>query len=321
MNTISTFFASATRLGLAALLPVSFAYAQTQLHPQVDDQTTYFPVSLTLADSGTTGTMAVWDLSTALYEPNDAINYTYRLPSPNELNLHPEVTVVEEGTNGVKRLLRDSATYLKQYQYVNPQGSVFTYSQPATLFTFPIQYGTTTATNCEVSYVGGVLFDVLESTVCSVTGSGTLLTPLETFDNVYKLSYHHTRDYYVADTFLTTVHLIEVKWVSEVENAVLASMLWNDLDSQTVAVFRSSASSAATAELKESTIILYPNPAADLVYLSEEVDEYTVTDQLGRIVLTGKGTVIDVNNLAKGSYRVRLENDGKINDEVIQIIE
>ncbi|MES2556659.1 MAG: T9SS type A sorting domain-containing protein [Bacteroidota bacterium] len=321
MNTISTFFTSASRLSIIALLPVSLTHAQTQLHPQVGDQTTYFPVTLTLADTGNVGIAATWDFSQALYEPNEPVDYDYRLPTLNELTLHPEVTVVEEGSNGTKRLLRDSATFLKQYQYVNPQGSVFTYSEPTTLFTFPMQCGATINTTAEVAYFAGVSFEVSEQTTCSVTGTGTLFTPLETFDNVYKLTYQHVRDYYVADTFYTTVHLTEVKWISESENAVVLSIFWNDLNDQTVATFLSNSSSAGISSENLSGILVYPNPASDVVNLSEEVDEYVLIDLTGRTVLTGKGAFIDLSGLAEGSYRLQLEKDRVVWNQSIQIVE
>ncbi|ASS50602.1 MAG: hypothetical protein A3D31_13640 [Candidatus Fluviicola riflensis] len=321
MNTISTFFTSAARLSIVALLPVSLVHAQTQLHPQVGDQTTYFPITLTLTDTGNIGNAAIWDFSQALYEPNEPVDYDYRLPSFNELTSHPEVTVVEEGSNGTKRLLRDSAAFLKQYQYVNPQGSVFTYSQPATLFTFPVQYGTTINTTAEVAYFAGVSFEVSEQTTCSVTGMGTLLTPLETFDNVYKLSYHHVRDYYVADTFYTTVHLTEVKWISESENAVILSVFWNDLNNQTVASFLSNSSSAGISNESLSGILIYPNPASGFVNLGEEADKYALMDLTGRTVLTGTGSSIDLGGLSTGSYRLHLEKDGVKSNQAIQINE
>ncbi|MDH4470994.1 MAG: hypothetical protein QE487_00215 [Fluviicola sp.] len=319
MNTLITFFASNARLSIVALIPVSLTYAQTQLHPQVDDQTTYFPMTLTLADTGVAGNMVIWDFSTAIYEPNEPVNYTYRLPSPNEQTLHPEVTIVEEGTNGTKRLLHDSVTFLKQYQYVNPQFTVFTYTQPATMFTFPVLYGANSNTNAEVFYIGGVSLDVLETTECSVSGFGTLITPLETFDNVYKLIYHHTREYYNTDTLVTTIHIIESKWISMTENAVLLSLLWSDLDNQTIASFRSNASSAGLPNEDLTDLLIYPNPATGFVYLSKEVDAYVLIDQTGRTILSGKGSFIDLTNVGDGSYRLQLEKDDVILNRPIQV--
>ena len=319
MNTLSTFFASTARLSVVTLLPISLLHAQSQLHPQVDDQTTYFPITLTLQDTGAVGNMAMWDFSTAIYEPNDPVTYTIRLPSTNEQTLHPEVTIVEEGSNGTKRLLRDSVTFLKQYQYVNPQATVFTYAQPATMFTFPVQYGTTINTTAEVFYFGGVPLEVFETTECSVSGFGTLVTPLETFDNVYKLTYRHTRAYYNADTLFTTVLLIETKWISVNENAVLLSLLWNDMDNQTVASFRSNASSAGITDERLTEILCYPNPASGFVNLSDEVDAYTLIDHSGRTVLTGKGSFVDLGNIAKGSYRLQLEKNGVRSNQSLQV--
>lgn len=319
MNTISTFFTSMGSLAIVALLPVSFTHAQSQLHPQEDDEATYFPMTLTLADTGVVGNMVMWDFSTAIYEPNDPVTYTVRLPSSNEQTLHPEVTIVEEGSNGTKRLLRDSVTFLKQYQYVNPQGTVFTYAQPATMFTFPVQYGTTFNSTAEVFYIGGVLIDVLETTECSTSGFGTLITPLETFDNVYKLTYRHTLEYYNADTLVTTLQLIETKWISVDENAVLLSLLWNDMDNQTVASFRSDNSSAGLENERLNNLLIYPNPASGFAHLSEEVDVFALIDHTGRTILTGKGSFIDLSSVAKGSYRLQFEKNGVRSNQSLQV--
>ena len=319
MNRSFRCFSGIVQLSALLLLPVSLTHAQTELHPQVGDQNTYFPITLTLADTGSTGNMATWDFSLALYEPNDPVSYTFRLPSPNELTLHPEVTVVEEGSNGVKRLLRDSVTFLKQYQYVNPQATVFTYSQPATMFTFPIQYGTTVNTTAEVSYLGGVQLDVVETTIASVTGFGTLLTPLETFSNVKKVMYHHTREYYNADTLVTTLHIVESKWVSESENAVILSLQWNDMNNLTVASFRSESTSVALSEEKLTKILIYPNPASSSVQLSEPVEGYWLIDNAGRTVLTGKGSIIDLNGIANGNYRLQFEQNGVLLNRSLQV--
>jgi len=320
MSTTIHFFSGIARLSAIALLPVSLTYAQSELHPQAGDHITYFPINLTLADTGVVVNMATWDFSGTVYEPNDSLSYTIRVLTAGESAAVPEATIAEDCSDGSKHLYRDSITYLKEYQYVNPAGTISTFVEPATSFTFPIQLGDAINTTAEYTYFGGTQFDVFITNETFVRSSGTLITPLETFNNVQLITAHYIQDYYIDDTTLyTTVHKIETKWVSESENAVLLSMMWNDLNNLTTSRFRSDVSSLSLAEKRLSDILVYPNPATTSVQLSESVESYWLIDNAGRTVLTGKGSIIDLNGIANGNYRLQFEQDGVLLNRSLQV--
>ncbi|MDR1725135.1 MAG: T9SS type A sorting domain-containing protein [Bacteroidales bacterium] len=68
-----------------------------------------------------------------------------------------------------------------------------------------------------------------------------------------------------------------------------------------------------------TNISLYPNPAKDVINIEgEKINSIEVVDLLGKVVYQGKETAIDVSNLARGNYFVRVQTEnGTITKKVI----
>lgn len=70
----------------------------------------------------------------------------------------------------------------------------------------------------------------------------------------------------------------------------------------------------STNDVDKSAIKVYPNPATDIVYVDYDAASYTVNvyDILGNLKMSkniNKGQPIQVNDLARGVYVVRIEGD------------
>jgi len=59
---------------------------------------------------------------------------------------------------------------------------------------------------------------------------------------------------------------------------------------------------------------VYPNPATDIVFFSEEPHDWSIATLMGNVLLTGRGTYADVSGLYKGTYLLN------VNGTVVKIM-
>lgn len=78
----------------------------------------------------------------------------------------------------------------------------------------------------------------------------------------------------------------------------------------------------AVDEIKETSYSVYPNPTSDLLYIqsSEILKSATVINNLGQIVLTTNEKELNISELAKGIYILKIEfgNDVKTTERVVK---
>jgi len=81
--------------------------------------------------------------------------------------------------------------------------------------------------------------------------------------------------------------------------------------------------SVSVDEIPTSTITqirAYPNPAKDILYLSQEVDEVTIYSLLGQQVFKStKVQTVNVSGLHNGVYILRIVNDNQVNSQKIVV--
>lgn len=62
---------------------------------------------------------------------------------------------------------------------------------------------------------------------------------------------------------------------------------------------------------KVSEITVFPNPSEGVFKISQEVDSWTVLNDLGQDLVTGSGNEVNVSDLESGSYMIQLNKDGE----------
>ena len=71
---------------------------------------------------------------------------------------------------------------------------------------------------------------------------------------------------------------------------------------------------------EESLVKIYPNPAIDVAYLSEEVESVEVFNLFGESVMSSQNIdKIDVSELESGVYSVSVNNNGIVTSQKIVI--
>jgi len=77
-------------------------------------------------------------------------------------------------------------------------------------------------------------------------------------------------------------------------------------------------------DIKNTTIEslnIYPNPASDILFVSQDVDEVAIFDVTGKLVLKEfNNNSINISTLNSGLYIVKTISEGKNYEHKIQII-
>ncbi len=72
--------------------------------------------------------------------------------------------------------------------------------------------------------------------------------------------------------------------------------------------------------LSEEKMLIFPNPVQKYIYLESNIDEVSIFDNKGRLVLKTKNCKeINVSNLNIGIYIVQMRVNGKLNSQKIII--
>ena len=72
---------------------------------------------------------------------------------------------------------------------------------------------------------------------------------------------------------------------------------------------------AAESSLDGGRLKVYPNPTKGVVYLSSDT-EFSISDLVGKEVLSGNSNEVDLSNLDAGTYLIHVE--GKLNKVIKQ---
>jgi len=62
---------------------------------------------------------------------------------------------------------------------------------------------------------------------------------------------------------------------------------------------------------EENSLVLYPNPTADMLHLQDKTGVYSIFNLLGQKILSGNlslGSAIDVNAISSGWYIILFED-------------
>ncbi len=65
-------------------------------------------------------------------------------------------------------------------------------------------------------------------------------------------------------------------------------------------------------EITEKTISVYPNPATDLITISEEVENVFIYDLSGRIISVSDKNIINISDLQTGTYIIKIKNNNAV---------
>ena len=143
------------------------------------------------------------------------------------------------------------------------------------------------------------------------------------FSNNYLIEFNPNTNYVTAaSTFFTPITLLndttstisEISWVSpfttnpdyRLDSTSVAATGADFTNSHFVGGF------VSVNELTNENFIVYPNPTTERITIqSNNVNNVSLMDEFGRVVLTSKSNTIDVSNLSNGVYILRINNTTK----------
>ena len=195
------------------------------------------------------------------------------------------------------------------------------------------------------------LIQVTNTTDFEVDGSGTMITPLGTYDVLRLKRIQNTfsvLNVYCSDTasgigtwinniplssipilsgFSNDEQEIKYQWITNDASVMflLADIVVDSLDNIINGVsFQASSSSSSVVELSLNTFDVYPVPAADKLIIeskSNDLVDLTLLDVMGKLVFSDKftgTTQIDLTQISKGVYCLNLKTtQGELTKKII----
>jgi hypothetical protein len=282
-----------------------------QLNPAIGQIVITYPVTLELADSSTNGTGQVWDFSGIAYDNNSPETIIYRVPTSAELNNFPQATIVAESDVESPSFYYASADSLALLGGFSTNGNLLTFGNPRVKAVYPFVSGQLYSDAASYTYMSGTNEVVVEQQLeWEIVGSGTLITPLESYNDVYKVKTSGQLQFFVNGMPNITVQGTQFEWYAPGINTALLSLSYDDYNDSTEAKMLVLQGMAALPEQSAETIGVYPNPATDRITVEGIYDCYELVDAMGRTVLSGTGKEIVLESLAPDNYTLVIRRNG-----------
>ncbi|ASK28903.1 hypothetical protein CEY12_01715 [Chryseobacterium sp. T16E-39] len=288
---------------------------------KINTTTTVYNVNVSTSISpGPAGAGQTWDFST--YVGSQTVT-TKLFPCPGQANCSkfPTANRIAElvGNNNFDYLLNSDAEATTIGNFSVLGNVTITYTDPLIDYKFPVNYLQEFTDNYAFN-TGGSTETGTQS--FKVDGYGTVITPNGTFPNALRIKRIRNGSQVTGGTTFTYVNE-SYQWVTE-NNGPVLSVAFNTftINGQTtvqpsLAYFTTSPTLATVdSETAKDEIIIYPNPASDLITIRSKEDLKSITI----ISLDGKAIqkapnhkVIDIADLPNGVYVVQIEfKNGKI---------
>lgn len=301
---------------------------------EIGDSFSFDFVNATGFDIGPSGADVTWDFSDITLS---GMSYGYTFVTPGSTGLagdFPGANLAMEQDGGVYAFYKISASEYTLYGVYNIASTVF-YSDPETILTFPMSYGTTFSDNLYSEFTSGV--DVVRSGSISVEadGYGTLKLPGGTYENVLRVVAHEVySDEFVGLPVSTDYDFTNYYFMREGTKGPLFQYNYMVIGGLTPTTQESAVVNSNIGPLSinqenaVASIGVFPNPAHDYVTINLqniEADQVIIMDMAGRQVLTATAGFdnyvrFNVEELPGGIYVARVIADNQIISNQFQII-
>jgi hypothetical protein len=299
---------------------LSVSYAQpnftTADMPNIGDNDTimilqYHPLTNNLDTE--TGNSFNWNFSSLPFNVQNFIDIdSFRVKQHFVSKSFPNAAI-EEYKTGVTGQTVNLYSFSNDTLYVHRLGDISNNwaLSPLASIAFPITFNNSSVINSKIYTGTGFTLLVGErKTTTLYDGFGTLNMPNgKSYNNVFRIKQIERDTNYVTNTVTSTTSYI---WYKQGGQVPLLRLVYTGV-SNLYFVFGSKANGKTSGinELKiVSNINIYPNPSKDLIQIQVNSyllgSNYLITDQLGKILMTGKITSetisVDINKLNSGLY-------------------
>ncbi|MDQ3191121.1 MAG: T9SS type A sorting domain-containing protein [Bacteroidota bacterium] len=283
--------------------------------------------------AGNSGTGQTWNFSTSASLGTTTVSFIAPSSAPNSGSFaNANISIL---TGGNYSFMENTSTAQSILGY-DVNGTIFTYSDPEDLIRFPFSYDSSYVDNF-VADVNG--FDRVGFSTVTADGTGTLILPYGTFNNVlrvkvvqdYSDSYNGSVYYeYLTEIYmwyLPNIHFYLYSQSSIITNGGTPSLSAAYLDPSHVTT------NILEYNSSDIDLMLFPNPANNSTILSYSLSESSavniaILNTMGQIVKEEKienhssgvyNHNLDLNFLPKGIYFVQLEINGAVSTKKLII--
>jgi hypothetical protein len=274
----------------------------------------YTMFSSNYVSPGTAGTGVTWDLSAMTNNSQVTV-----VTTANSGGSFPSANVKLTQSNGGVLYYNISSTKMEVVG-LDANGTVFTYSNPATYLQFPINtsYNYTDASAATFS-VSGFAFNRTGSIQSEYSGTGTLITPAGTFTNVVRIKSTQTNvDTYSGGTINSSI--VAYNWYKAGVTHELANV--SDITGSSTSQSAYYTSVPANLGLEESELInllMFPNPTTGAIHINSDeliskVEVYQLSGELAmEQAVNSTSLEMDLSTLNAGMYLVKVYgNNGAV---------
>ncbi len=285
-------------------------------------------VDATGFDPGAAGADVTWDF-TGITLTGLTSGYTLVDPAVTGVAASfPGANVAGETGGGNYAFFKITTSEFTNYGAYTPTVTA-SYSDPETLYTFPLTYNATGSDNLYCEFTSGYDFVRSGSVSFTVDGYGTLKLPSGNYNNVLRLLVHETySDEAVGLPVTIDYDFNNYYWVMEgtigpVFEYMDMTITTGGFPSATEAAYVNADIVVPTGiELPAitGTVSIYPNPAADIIYIagasSATASSVAIYDMTGKLVsmpdiANGDGNIssADISVLPAGIYSLQIVTD------------
>ncbi len=325
MKKVYTLFTAA--LGLLTLQGYSQTLTATGSNPTVGETFNYFNTSYFAP--GSSGSGQTWNFSsisgTAASIPFVAVG-----PTPNGGSF-PQANIASNNS-GAYAYHNTSSTAYQAYGY-DANGTVIIYANPEDQLHFPFSLGNTYNDVWNGTFVSaGYQFFREGVTTVTADGTGTLITPSGTISNVVRV--HFEQNYtdsanIMGNPYVITYYNDQYVWYKDGTHFALAATY--NLTTSAGAPTTGGTYLVTTVGVEENSLLsssfeAYPNPATENVSIKFSNENYSTVDvsliniagqlvftqQISNLTTGENFNSIDIKDMEKGTYFVKIQSDDAI---------
>jgi hypothetical protein len=281
---------------------------------------------MTVFTPGDGGEDVTWDFTTDSYPDEDYFVFVNPSTTPFA-DEFPEAVMCGKSSGGAYQyyssIMNDMeiSGFASNLDENDPENNIYGYfDPPINLFDLPLSYGDKQNSTYAGKYVLAANEFALTGTVTTeIDGSGTLITPAGTFENVLRI---HIQ---LAETGLAGQQVDRYIYVSEDYSFWIALheeiTVLGDVNIQKwYAVNPKSLSQSSVAiDAEMTTLRVFPNPTEDMLTINSvnNIEIIQLFDAMGKVVATATidGAMsyqMDVSNLNAGVYNVVTSSNGEL---------
>lgn len=282
-----------------------------------------------------TGNNFTWDFSgTGFPGPwgtwsTPTIPYVFQ-PSSQSTHIPFQSTQINEFSNvGMPRdqFYSYSAAYDTLYYHgYYAGGTSYVYYVPLPYFVFPMNYSDSVSVSRPITNATGAIQTGSVTRNWKYDGFGTIKFPYGIENNVYRIHSYQIDSLVVNGIFISATTTEELLWIKQ-SDGIPVLRFQKQGASSLYAWYATATGTTSIYDLdKSQTVIIYPNPSSDFLYLHSENSleglHYKIADYSGRVILNGDlnstNESIDIRDLAAGYYLLQTGESSKLKFKVIK---